>query len=370
MINKNKEIEKYKALTLRSLKHKVKELKRDFLEEKQKSITYSRNFTLSLSNYCINNCGYCYYKYTIPKQKISKNVTLLAMKDAKKLIKEGVKYNCKEALIMSGEQPESFSEVKKELKWRGHQNYLEYVQKICKDLLKAKLLPHTNIGYLSFEEMRRLKAYNASMGLMLESTSDTLFGKGGVHEFSPGKRPEKRIEHIKNAGKLKIPFTSGLLLGIGESFDDCIRDLFLLKGLHEQYGHLQEIIIQNFEYKKGISYIPQKPLIMENMLKIVGVAKLIFQEELAIQVPPNLIRGYEEHFLKMGIDDLGGISPFTQDFINPEKEWPKITYLRTLLAKNGYVLKERFPIYKRFIKKKGFCPKNIQKIVNSYNHLI
>ena len=205
------------------------------------------------------------------------------------------------------------------------------------------------------------------MGLMLESTCKNLFKSGGVHENSPGKIPENRIEHIENAGKLKIPFTTGLLLGIGERFEDRIKDLFLIKEINLQYGQLQEVIIQNFIEKKDIQYNPKSPITIEETLKTAGIAKLIFENEIAIQVPPNLIQNYETEAIEMGIDDFGGISPFTLDYINPEHIWPKIDYLKKICEKKGYKLEERLPIYNKFINKKGFCSKNIKKTIDNIN---
>jgi 7,8-didemethyl-8-hydroxy-5-deazariboflavin synthase CofG subunit len=212
--------------------------------------------------------------------------------------------------------------------------------------------------------MEKLKNFNASMGLMLESTSKLLFEKGGVHEKSPGKYPGKRIQHIKDAGKLNIPFTTGLLLGIGENLTDRIRDLLLIRRIHDNYRHIQEVIIQNFVAKKEISYKPKNIISIEETLRIAGLAKIIFENEIAVQIPPNLIQGYEREALDMGIDDFGGISPFSIDYINPSYIWPQIEYLTKICNKEGYVLKERLPIYHKFINNNKFCPKNIKKRID------
>ena len=303
----NKTIDYFKSLSLHDIKEQVKSLKSQLPQDKQKIITYSKNFTLSLSNYCQNFCGYCFYNYKVPKVEGEGNVVLLENERMRSIIQKALKFDCKEALIMSGEHPESFQEVRAELNRRNCVDFIEFVKDICSYLLDLKLLPHTNIGLLSYEEIKELKNYNASMGLMLESTSLKLFEKGGVHEFSPGKRPELRLEHIENAGKLKIPFTTGLLLGIGETFEDRINDLYLIKEIHKKYGHIQEVIIQNFVYKEGVSYKPDRNLSIKEMLKITGIAKLIFEDEISVQVPPNLIKGYEKEFIEIGVDDFGGI---------------------------------------------------------------
>jgi FO synthase subunit 1 len=357
-----------KNISLRKLKEKVREIKSLLPKDNRFIITYSKNFTLSLSNYCQNFCGYCFYNYRIPKNAKEGNVVLLSNEQIQEVIRKGIAYNCKEALIMSGEKPDKFKEVKDELKKRNYDGYIEFIIDISKNLLELNLLPHTNIGILTFDELKRLKNFNASMGLMLESTSPKLFKKGGVHEQSPGKIPEIRIEHLMHAGKLKIPFTTGLLLGIGESLDDRIKDLYLIKQIHDRYSHIQEVIIQNFVYKPGISYKPEVMIKIEDVLRVVGIAKIIFENNIAIQVPPNLISGYEKEFIEMGIDDFGGISPITLDYINPDNLWPQIDELKDICESNGYSLKERLPIYDEFIERKGFCPESIKNTIDNIYH--
>ncbi len=367
-MNIQDDFEQLKNLTLKKIKEKVKDIVAQLPTNEQKVITYSKNFTISLSNYCQNFCGYCFYNFRIPKLDGQSNVILLGNEQMQTLIQMGIRYNCKEALIMSGEKPDSFKEVKDELKKRDCSDFIEFVKDISNYLLDFNLLPHTNLGILTIDDLRLLKNYNASMGLMLESTSMDLFKKGGVHERSPGKIPTKRINHIKNAGKLKIPFTTGLLLGIGESLDDRIKDLFLIKEIHEAYGHIQEVIIQNFVNKPGIPYQPKKVINIKDILRIFGTAKIIFENEIAIQVPPNLISGYEIEFIEMGVNDFGGISPFSLDYINPEKIWPQIDELKNICEAKNYILQERLPIYDKYIQKNGFCPENIKKTIDNINY--
>lgn len=357
----NTDIKYYEHLSIQKLKKIVKEIKSFLPKDERNIITYSKNFTLSLSNYCQNQCKYCFYNYNIPKN----NITLLESEHLFNLVQKAIELNCREALLISGERPDNFREIIEELKSRKYDDYIQFVIDICLYLLDYNLLPHTNIGVLKFEELRRLKNYNASMGLMLESCSNELSKEGGVHEFSPGKLPEKRIEHIENAGKLKIPFTTGLLLGIGENFSDRVKDLLLIKDIYEKYGHIQEVIIQNFVEKAEIQYHPKQPISVENTLKTAGIAKLIFKNEIAIQVPPNLIQGYEKDAIELGIDDFGGISPFTIDYINPDQPWPKISELKIICTALGYNLKERLAIYPKFIQKSEFCPVSIKKIIDN-----
>ncbi|MFX1502003.1 MAG: 7,8-didemethyl-8-hydroxy-5-deazariboflavin synthase subunit CofG [Promethearchaeota archaeon] len=366
-MNEEIEIKELKKLNLKTLRERVKQIKAELPDEERRIITYSKNFTLSLSNYCVNQCGYCFYNHRIPKQNDDENLILINNTQIEKFIQKAIQFNCKEALIMSGENPESYFEVKKELEKRNFSNFIGFVKNLCLKLLDLNILPHTNLGLLTYDEMKELKRYNASMGLMLESTSLNLFKKGGVHEFSPGKAPKKRIQHIKNAGKLKIPFTTGLLIGIGESIEDIIRDLYLIKNIHNKYGHIQEVIIQNFVKKKGIPYQPKNPTSVYDILRITGIAQIILENEIAIQVPPNLITGYEKNFIEMGVDDFGGISPFTIDYINPENSWPQIDKLNNICRDEGYNLQERLPIYNKFLQKEGFCSENIKKIINNIN---
>ncbi|MBD3256510.1 MAG: 7,8-didemethyl-8-hydroxy-5-deazariboflavin synthase subunit CofG [Candidatus Lokiarchaeota archaeon] len=357
----------FKGLDLRTIKKVVKKIKYDLPKRERETITYSKNFTLSLSNYCVNDCSYCYFNYKLPKTENNKNTILLEDFQIEKLIQEAVRYNCKEALILSGEHPECISEVQNKLIANNYKSYVEYVKSVCIKVLKSNILPHTNIGLLSFEQLNELKKNNASMGLMLESTNMNLCEIGGVHELSPGKEPKKRIKFIENAGKLHIPFTTGLLLGIGENLENRIHDLHLIKSIHQKYGHIQEVIIQNFVQKEAIRYRPKKVLSIKEILKTVGLAKIIFGNEISIQVPPNLITGYEREFIHMGIDDFGGISPLTLDYVNPESKWPQIKKLESICKNNGYILKERLPIYPKYIRKPEFCSETIKKTINNIN---
>lgn len=366
-MNDTLNIEKLKNLSFTQLKEKVSNIRGQLPKEKRKIITYSKNFTLSLSNYCQNQCGYCFYNYKVPKLSGEGNVILLENEKMRMIIQKGLEFDCKEALLMSGERPDTFLEVQDALRTRNCNDYIEFIKDICTYVLDFNILPHTNIGVLTFEELKEIKSVNASMGLMLESTSLELFKKGGVHEHSPTKHPDFRIKHIKDAGKLKIPFTTGLLVGIGENFEERVKDLLLIKKIHDKYDHIQEVIIQNFQYKEGISYKPEKPILMKEVMKIVGIAKLIFLNDVAIQVPPNLIFGYEKEFIELGVNDFGGISPLTLDYINPESPWPNIIKLREKCEILGYKLKERLAVYDKYLDKEDFCPETIKSRINNIN---
>ncbi len=365
MNEEKNQIEKLKTLSLKKLKTLVKEIKSQLPEKDQNIITYSKNFTLVLSTYCSNRCSYCYFNHRIQKEQEDDNVTLLEKEKVVSTLLIAKQYDCKEALLMSGECSDHFKEVREELLKSNYQSFIEYVSSLCERLLQQNFLPHTNIGTLNYQDLKELKKYNASMGLMLESTNNKLCKPGGVHQYSPDKTPERRIKHIEDAGELKIPFTTGLLLGIGETIEDRINDLFLIKQLNERYGHIQEIIIQNFIPHQGISYEPKHLITIKETLRTAALAKIICGNDISIQVPPNLIREYESFAIDLGIDDFGGISPFTKDYINPKHPWPQITYLKEICESKGVIFKERYPIYDKFIEKSEFCPENIKNTINN-----
>jgi 7,8-didemethyl-8-hydroxy-5-deazariboflavin synthase CofG subunit len=365
MIEDNDQINKLKSLSFRKLKGLIKEIKSQLPEDYQNRITYSKNFTLVLSSYCSNRCSYCYFNHTVKKEQDDDNVILLENDKFTSTILKAKQYNCIEALLMSGESPDCFNEVRNELLKINYKSFIEYVRFLCETLLKQNFLPHMNIGTLNFEDLKELKKFNASMGLMLESTNTKLCREGGVHQNSPGKIPERRIKHIEDAGKLKIPFTTGLLLGIGESINDRLKDLFIIKRINEKYGHIQEVIIQNFIQHQGILYNPKHLITIKETLRTAALAKIICGNEISIQVPPNLIKNYENLAIDLGIDDFGGISPFTKDYINPRHPWPQINFLKKICERKGFILKERYPIYEKFIAKTDYCPESIKKAINN-----
>jgi FO synthase subunit 1 len=219
---------------------------------------------------------------------------------------------------------------------------LDYMIELCELALDHGLLPHTNAGLLTEEDLIRLQPYNASMGLMLESLALL-----PVHAQSPGKRPDLRLDHIARAGRLQIPFTTGILVGIGESWQDRIESLQAIADLHRAFGHIQEVIIQPFEPKPGtaMAYSPRPE--MDDLCRLVKTARKVLPFDIAIQVPPNLADPLP--LVRSGASDLGGISPVTPDGINPERDWPTEEELQIHLA--GYTLKERLPVYPQFIER-------------------
>ncbi len=309
------------------------------------NITYSKNIFIPLTEICRNYCGYC----TFRKDPNDNNAIIL--KDKTEIIfqlKNAEKYGCKEALFTFGEQADQEKVVKIALKEKGFENMNEYIYDICESTLKnTKLLPHTNAGVLSYEEMKSLKEVNVSMGMMLENSSDRL-RTIEAHINSPGKDPKVRIDTIAEAGRLKIPYTTGILIGIGETKEEIADSLLTIKNLNDKYGHIQEIIIQNFRSKKGIPMEKNPEPSLLDMIRTVSVAKLLFSD-VSIQVPPNLNYETNQVFLLCGADDWGGISPITKDYVNPDSPWPEIDHMRNLTKDAGLNLKERLPIYNKYI---------------------
>jgi len=330
---------------------------------KGKRITYSRKIFIPLTNICRNRCGYCGFR----KEPNDKDAKILKPSKVLSFAKSGSKANCTEALFTLGEKPEQkYQEVKQELKRLGYSSTLEYLRDMCELVIeKTGLLPHSNPGVMTKRELVNLKDVNASMGLMLENVSDRLCDKNGPHEFSPGKRPKLRLATIENAGQLKIPFTTGLLIGIGESPDEIVDSLYAIKEINEKYGHIQEIIIQNFRAKPGTSMQSHQEPNLKDIAKIIALARIIFLGKMNIQAPPNLSNEYDA-YLSAGINDWGGISPITKDFVNPEAPWPEINNLKKVTEQKGFELKARLPIYPEFILNKAdFLPEPLKSYIYS-----
>ena len=279
-----------------------------------------------------------------------------------KVVKSGEKLGCTEALFTLGERPElRFEEAQKWLTERGYKTTLEYLNAMCKVVIEnSDLLPHANPGTMSKNELREIKKYNASAGLMLESTSPLLYQKGGPHEFAPSKRPIVRIKTMKNAGELNIPFTTGLLIGIGETLKDRIESLIEIRDIQNMYGNIQEVIIQNFRSKPNTPMSNIKDAETMDMLWTISVARLILGPDMNIQAPPNLSSDNFEVYLDAGINDWGGVSPLTIDFVNPEAPWPTLKSLKSKTELKGFNLKPRLPVYPEyFINTNKFLSRDI-----------
>jgi FO synthase len=262
----------------------------------------------------------------------------------------GEKMGCTEALFSLGDKPELlFPEMRETLKHLGYKSTLHYLEAMCELVLReTSLLPHPNPGLLSAEWIARLAAVSPSMGLMLETTNNALLAPGAAHDNAPDKVPAKRLRTVEEAGKQRVPFSTGLLIGIGESPEDRVDSLLAIRDLHERYGHIQEVIVQNFRAKPTIPMAEWPEPTQGDMLRTVAVARLLLPG-VNIQAPPNLSAPYYEELLDAGINDWGGVSPLTPDYINPEKPWPHLEELRMRTEARGFELRQRLPVYPEFL---------------------
>jgi FO synthase len=305
-------------------------------------ITVSRNIFLPLTNLCRNRCTYC----SFAKQPDSAEAHTYSLEEVSEVVRGGVATGCTEALMCLGDKPEvAYRSHREWLAERGYGTTVDLVAEACKVALKGGMLPHTNAGILSSEEMQALRPLNASMGLMMETTSARLRGKGKAHFYAPDKEPVVRIRMHEEAGELRIPFTSGLLLGIGENDAERVDTLVTLRDLQERYGHIQEVIVQPFHPKPSTPMRAVAPIRDDEVVAWVALARLILGPEMNIQAPPNLAPDMLERLARAGLNDWGGVSPITVDFINPESPWPAIEKLRALTEASGQVLKDRGPVY-------------------------
>ncbi len=315
---------------------------------KGKIITYSRKVFIPLTNLCRDTCSYCTYK----REPSDPKAVMMEPEQVLEIAQKGKKARCTEALFMTGERPEQkYDEARQWLKSLGYSSTIEYITHMSELVLKnTGLLPHTNPGNITKEEMVELKRSNPSLGMMLENVSERLCSKGMPHELAPSKNPKVRLKTIENAGQLKIPFTTGLLVGIGETPYELVDSLFAIKELHAKYGHIQEVIIQNFSPKPDTPMALAPTPTLNYMLKAVAVARIIMPS-MNIQVPPNLNPSHYNKYLDAGINDWGGISPITIDHVNPEFPWPRIDDVKSATEQNGFVFRARLPVYPEYISK-------------------
>lgn len=308
-------------------------------------ITYSRKVFLPLTNLCRDYCGYC----TFRRDPGDSGAHTMTPEEVLDVARRGEELGCTEALFSLGDRPEAtFPEMRATLRRLGYRSTLQYLEAMCELVLhETRLVPHANPGLLSANWMERLRVSNPSLGLMLESTSTQL-----AEAHPPGKAPDKapalRLRTIEDAGKLGVPFTTGILIGIGETVQDRVESLLAIKRLHEEYGHIQEVIVQNFRVKPEIPMAGWREPDTGDMLRTLAVARLLLRE-MNIQAPPNLTQHGYERLLEAGINDWGGISPLTPDYINPEAPWPHLVELRRRTEAAGQRLVQRLPVYPEFI---------------------
>ena len=319
---------------------------------KGRTVSFSPKVFIPLTHMCRDFCGYCIFRKT-PEQ--AGNTLYMAPEQVLDVAKAGQRLGCTEALFTLGERPEQrYPEAKEWLAARGFRSTLEYLTYVNKLVLEeTTLLPHANPGTMSRREMAALQPYNPSMGLMLESTSPSLHAPGGAHEFAPSKRPRVRLRTIELAGELRLPFTTGILIGIGDTREDRIESLLAIRDMHRRFGHVQEVIIQNFRAKPGTAMADKLDADTIEMLWSVAAARLILGPDGNVQVPPNLSADNYQIYLDAGINDWGGVSPLTIDFVNPEAPWPALANLREHTEAAGFQLKPRLPVYPEYFLNTG-----------------
>jgi 7,8-didemethyl-8-hydroxy-5-deazariboflavin synthase CofG subunit len=311
---------------------------------KGNSVTFSKKAFFNIVNLCKDTCSYCTYKSEPGEAKLS----LMSKQQISELLVLAKKYRCVEALFVTGEAPEQrYQEARDWLKENGFKTTTEYLIHASELALETGLFPHTNAGNLNYEEMRELKKTNVSMGVMLENVSERLTEKGMPHHLAASKRPKARLEILENSGKLGIPMTTGILVGIGETMEEIIDSLFAIKQLNDKHGNIQEVILQNFQPKQDTK-MKDEPSADEKYFKLVVALSRIIMPQMNIQIPPNLSPKSYQSFLTVGINDWGGISPLTPDFVNPEFSWPEINQVDEHSKQAGFDLKCRFPVYPEY----------------------
>ncbi len=301
-------------------------------------LTFAKNVFVPLTTACRYTCTYCTY-FDPPGE-----ASLLSPDEVREILQRGAQAGCTEALFTFGDDPDDrYTEIYAELAELGHDSIHEYLREVCEMALEEGLLPHSNPGDQTREQMAAVADVNASMGVMLETTADV-----DAHAGPRRKTPEQRLRTLRTAGELGVPFTTGILVGIGEGWRDRAESLLAIRALHERYGHIQEVIVQNVVPNERSRF--EQPSV-DTMRRVTAMARAALPEEVSVQVPPNLSPTGE--LLDCGVDDLGGVSPVTVDHINPEYAWPAIDRLEGLADEAGVPLVERLPVYERFIPDEG-----------------
>ncbi len=318
---------------------------------KGRTVTYSRKIFLPVTNLCRDRCSYC----TFRKDPRDPDAWTMTPEEIQLWVDRGRAQGCKEALMCLGDKPEkAYSQYRQTLADFGHKTTTEYVYRACQIALASGLLPHTNAGVMSYDEMKLLKDVNVSLGLMLENISPRLRQKGMAHFSAPDKDPAVRVRMLREAGELEIPFTTGILIGIGETLEERIDSLIAIREIHCAYGHIQEVIVQNFRAKPDTRMATAPEPESLDMAKTVAVSRLLLGGPMNVQAPPNLSPDDHRLLLRAGINDWGGISPVTKDYVNPEAAWPHLDLLAQTCREEGFTLRERLAIYPEYIDRPGF----------------
>ena len=325
---------------------------------KGRTVTYSRKVFLPLTNLCRDDCGYCTFKRD-PGQPGARTMELdevLAVCEA------GARLGCREALLSLGDKPEArFPEHREWLRRRGYRTTMDYVVAASRAIAtETGLLPHANPGLMTDRDLAALRPWNASVGIMLETVADRLTRPGGPHAGAPDKRPARRLRTLEAAGRAGIAFTTGILIGIGETRAERVDTLLAIRELHGRYGHIQEVIIQNFRAKPTIPMAGHPEPSLDELRRTLAVARLLLGPAMNVQAPPNLSPGTYPALIASGLNDWGGVSPLTIDFINPEAPWPHLAALEAATAAAGARLRERLAIYPEYVRRAGFVPEPLR----------
>ena len=311
------------------------------------TVTYSRKVFAPLTTMCRDTCGYC----TFVKHPDEPGAFIMSPEEVLETARKGEATGCKELLFSLGEKPElRYDKAAKALARLGYSSMVDYLAAMCALVLReTSLLPHVNAGTLSDEDIAKLKPVAASMGMMLETVSNRLMQPGMPHHQCPDKTPKARLRTLETAGRHAVPFTTGLLIGIGETWAERIEALAAINDSHSRHGHIQEVIIQNFRAKPGIAMADHSEPTLEDMMLTLATARLMLDPSISLQAPPNLSARHAA-YLDAGINDWGGISPVTIDFINPERRWPQLDELKKACAAKGLKLQERLTVYPAYLR--------------------
>ena len=325
-------------------------------------MTFSAKVFVPLTNLCRDYCGYC----TFRRDPGDPGALTMTPEQVLALARAGEKLGAKEALFSLGDRPEAiFPEHRAFLERMGHSTTLGYLRQVSALVAsETTLLPHANPGLMGERDLSALREVNVSMGIMLETLSERLLGPGLAHDRAPDKVPARRLRTIALAGKLAIPFTTGILIGIGETAAERIEALVAIRDLHERHGHIQEVIVQNFRRKPGIPMRDHAEPAMDDLLRTAAVARLLLGADMNIQVPPNLSDDEFARLPEAGINDWGGVSPLTPDHINPERPWPGLATLRRATERAGLELRERLAVYPEYAGRPEFVDEALRSKVH------
>jgi FO synthase len=322
-----------------------------------KTLTFSPKVFLPITNLCRNQCDYCSFR----RSPGDPGEWTMSPGEIRAWLQRARVQGCIEALFCLGDTPETgFRDYRTLLRSWGHERTVDYLRWAAEEALAAGLLPHTNAGILSRADMIALRPVNVSLGLMLENVSERLCEKGMPHHRAPDKRPAKRIQMTREAGELRIPFTSGLLIGIGETVEERVDTILTIRRLHREYGHIGEVIVQNFrshpDTPMGFATEPMP----DELAATIALARLILDDDVSVQAPPNLNPASTAALIQSGINDFGGISPVSPDYINPQHPWPYLDRLREACDAEGFRLEARLPVYPSHLDAPGFVDASLR----------